>query len=219
MMSSAYDYTLPEAPQSWLNNPNPSEWNWDDIPTLSPFMVYNNSRPATYTTTTRACCDSTALYLRYDCLDYDIWGTYTQRDEPIYDEEVVEIFIVHGEADPVDYYEFQVSPNGVLFDAKISNPSSTRADLVVNESWNCEGIQWVAERNDADNHWMGIMVIPWASIAPEGALPDVWRANFYRIERPRDAEPEYSCWSPTMAEPPDFHKPAYFGTLRLPNFS
>jgi hypothetical protein len=219
MTSSIYDYTLPIAPQEWAKNPTLSEWNWDDIPSLNPFMIYNNSQPATYETTTRVCCNQHALYLRFDCVDTYIWGTYTQRDEPIYDEEVVEIFIGHGGEDPTNYYEFQVSPNGVLFDAKIHNPTSTRPDLVVNESWDCEGIQWYAERHDVDNHWMAIMVIPWSAIAPKGSLPDVWRANFYRIERPRDAEPEYSCWSPTMAEPADFHKPVHFGILRLPNFS
>ena len=52
-------------------------------------------------------------------------------------------------------------------------------------------------------------------IAPAGELPDTWRANLYRIERPRDAAPEYSCWSPTLTDPADFHKPARFGVLRL----
>ena len=43
----------------------------------------------------------------------------------------------------------------------------------------------------------------------------LWRGNFYRIERPHDAEPEFSGWSPTMTDPADFHKPAYFGILEL----
>ena len=218
-MSSKPDYTLPVTPKSWANQSSLSQWDWNDIPPLSPFRLYNDSQLASHTTTTRVCCNQQALYLRYDCTDHDIWGTYTKRDEPIYDEEVVEIFIGHGADDPTHYYEFQVSPNGVLFDAAIHNPTSTRADLTVDTSWDCKGIQWLAERNDADNHWMAIMVILWDAIAPTDSVPTIWRANFYRIERPRDGEPEYSCWSPTIAEPADFHKPAYFGTLRLPDFS
>jgi hypothetical protein len=46
-------------------------------------------------------------------------------------------------------------------------------------------------------------------------IANCWRANFYRIERPHDAEPEFSCWSPTMSDPADFHKPAYFGVLEI----
>lgn len=218
MTSSKYDYTLPKTPKSWQLSSDPTHWDWEEIPALSPFNLYDNSGLATHQTITRVCCNQQALYLRFDCIDYDIWGTYTQRDEPIYDEEVVELFIGHGLENPINYYELQVSPNGVLFDAKISNPTSTRADLIVDTSWDCPEIQWLAKRNDADNHWMAMLVIPWEDITQEGTLPKVWRANFYRIERPRDAQPEYSCWSPTMAEPADFHKPAYFGILRLPDF-
>jgi hypothetical protein len=217
MTSLLYDYTLPIAPTGWQTNPDLATWNWDEIPSLDPFTLYDNSAPASHKTRTRVCCNQQALYIRYDCTDHDIWGTYTQRDEPIYDEEVVEIFIGHGVDNPVNYYELQISPNGVLFDAKITNPTSTRADLVVDTTWDGAGIQWLAKRNDAENHWMAVLVIPWEDIAPEGTLPKVWRANFYRIERPRDAQPEYSCWSPTMVEPADFHKPARFGILRLPD--
>jgi hypothetical protein len=153
--------------------------------------------------------------VRFDCDDRDIWGTYTQRDEPIYDQEVVEVFIAVGQEDPVRYYEFEVSPNGVLFDAAIYNPTSQRRDLVADAAWDCPGLRWQAGRDDARQIWWAILVIPWQAIKPPGDLPALWRANFYRIERPRDAEPEFSAWSPTMTEPADFHKPAYFGTLVL----
>ena len=218
MTPQKFDYTLPIAPSSWLDNPNPADWNWDEIPSLSPFIRSDNSRIAVQQTVTRVCANRQALYIRYDCDDEDIWGNYTERDEPIYDEEVVEIFIGQGINDPIHYYEFQVSPNGVLFDAKIFNPTSERAQLEVDFDWDCEGIRWSATRNDAENHWSAMLVIPWKSITSDDKLPKVWRANFYRIERSRDGEPEYSCWSPTMAIPADFHKPAYFGILRLPDF-
>ena len=65
------------------------------------------------------------------------------------------------------------------------------------------------------------MSIPWADLVPAGDLvqadspPGIWRANFYRIERPRDGAPEFSGWSPPLTSPPDFHKPARFGFLEL----
>jgi hypothetical protein len=155
------------------------------------------------------------LYVRFDCDDCDIWGTYTDRDDPIYDEEVVEIFLGAGEADLVRYFEFEVSPNGVLFDARIYNPTSQRTELEWDETWNCPGIRWQAVRDDAANQWWAVVTIPWMAVGPPGDPSSIWRANFYRIERPRDAEPEYSCWSPTMTAPADFHKPAYFGVLEL----
>jgi hypothetical protein len=128
---------------------------------------------------------------------------------------VVEVFLGAGEANLVRYYEFEVSPNGVLLDASVYNPTSERADLDVDFSWNCPGLRWQAGRDDAARRWWAILAIPWAAVAPPGNLPLLWRGNFYRIERPRDAEPEFSGWSPTMTEPADFHKPAYFGILEL----
>jgi hypothetical protein len=50
---------------------------------------------------------------------------------------------------------------------------------------------------------------------PASPPPRRWRANFYRIERPRGGRPELSCWSPTFTDPPDFHRPERFGVLEL----
>lgn len=208
-------WRVSRAPEDWDTQADPATWDWADVPSLPPFILADGSGPAIQQTVARVCYDPQALYVRYDCDDRDIWGTYTQRDEPIYDEEVVEIFFGPGEADLVRYFEFQVSPNEILLDARIYNPTSQRTELEVDISWNCPGIRWRAGRDDPANHWWGMIMIPWAAVAPPDELPRLWRANFYRIERPHDAPPEFSCWSPTMTEPADFHKPAYFGLLEL----
>jgi len=214
-MTSIPRFVVPLAPVGWGAPADPSSWPWGSLPTLPPFMLANGSGPARQQTRARVCYDSKALHVRFDCDDHDIWGTYTQRNDPIYDEEAVEVFLAPGEADPVRYFEFEISPNGVLFDALIYNPSSQRSELEWDATWDCPGIRWQATRDDAANRWWASVVIPWPPVAPPGDLPRVWRANFYRIERPRDAGPEFSCWSPTMTEPADFHKPAYFGILEL----
>ena len=128
---------------------------------------------------------------RFDSADDDIWGTFTQRDEPIYEEEVVEIFIAPGADDPVRYFEFQVSPNGVLFDARIYNPTSTRQDLELDKEWNCPDIRWVAQRDDAAHSWWAALALPWNALTSNSRVPQVCHANFYRIERPHNGEPEY----------------------------
>lgn len=188
---------------------------WNAIDVLPPLIRADGSAPALQQTRVRVCYDERALYVRFDCDDRDIWGTYTQRDEPIYDEEVVEVFVAPGETAPIQYFEFQVSPNGVLFDATIYNPASTREHLKWDASWQCPDLQWQAQRDDARNFWWGAFAIPWASITSDGNIPRTCRANFYRIERPRDSDVEYSCWSPTLTDPADFHKPARFGFLEF----
>ncbi len=206
---------VPRTPETWQTQADLSTWLWDEVSPLPPFTLADGSGPARQQTVTRVCYDDQALYVRFNCQDEDIWGTYTQRDEPLYDEEVVELFLAPGAEDPVSYYEIEVSPNGVIFDAQVYNPTSQRADMQVDLDWDCPGIRWEARRDDAARQWWATLVVPWAAVAPPGDLPIIWRANFYRIERPRSAEAEFSCWSPTLTQPADFHKPAYFGRLIL----
>lgn len=208
-------WVVPQAPAGWPQGSDLADWSWDFAATLPPFTLADASGLAVQQTETRICYNRDALYVRFDCADDDIWGDLTERDDPIYDEEVVEVFIGAGAATPVDYYEFEISPNGVLLDLTVHNPSGERTDLTTDFAWDCPGMRWAAGRDDEAQHWWAIFVIPWASIGVSGELPRTWRANFYRIERPRNAAPEFSCWSPTLTDPADYHKPARFGVLEL----
>ena len=82
-------------------------------------------------------------------------------------------------------------------------------------SWDCPGLRWAAGRGELRQDWWAWLSIPWRGISPAHDPPRIWRANLYRIERPRDGEPEFSGWSPTLTRPADFHKPACFGLLEL----
>jgi Carbohydrate-binding family 9 len=206
-------WRAPHAP----NLADPQAPGWDAIPSLPPFLLADGSGPAIQQTRVRIAWDDAALHVRFDCEDRDAWGTFARRDDPIYEEEAVEVFLAAGTADPVDYFEFEVSPRGVLWDGRIHNPTSRREDRVTDPSWNCPGIRWAAGKGAARQDWWACLSIPWNGIAglTPGWPPQLWRANFYRIERPRDGEPEFSAWSPTLTRPADFHRPARFGVLEL----
>jgi hypothetical protein len=183
---------------------------------LPPFILANGSGVAQQQTTVRIAYDAENFYVRYDCDDNDIWAEATARDSAIYDEEVVELFIAPGTDHPTYYYEFEVSPIGTMLDLTVHSPNLERRGLTADFAWDCPGLQWSAHRNDAANHWHAYIVVPWQSIGADRAnLPTKWRANFYRIERPRGQAPEFSCWSPTMSDPANYHRPAYFGHLHL----
>jgi Carbohydrate family 9 binding domain-like len=203
------DTVLP-IPRDWQHT-SVKDWNWSSVPALSAFILVDGSSPATQQTQVRLVYSSEALYVRFDCADDDIWGTYTKRDDPLYDEEVVEVFIAAGTEIPSRYFEFEVSPYGVLFDCTIYNPSGLPGEhFVVDETWNAEGLEWYAVASPETQRWWAILVIPWRDM---GGFSHVWRANFYRIERSRCSGTELSCWSATFAE--GFHVPARFGLLRL----
>jgi len=208
-------WRAPRAPASWPGIPL-KDRSWEEVPGLPPLVRADDGGPAEQPTLVRVCWSESAPHLRFECVDRDAWGTYGWRDDPIYKEEAVEVFLAPGAPDPARYFEFEVSPRGVLFDAVITNPDGDRATMRTDPAWDCPGLRWEAGAGAADQDWWATLDIPWRSLLPETEpRPRTWRANFYRIERPRDGEPEFSAWSPTFTTPADFHQPARFGLLTL----
>jgi len=150
-----------------------------------------------------------SLLVRFDGRDQGIVATLTRRDDPLWKEDVFEVFL-SPEDPPRVYFEFEVNPLGTLFDARVESPDGRRDTMRVDVGWDCPGFSARVRRREG--RWSALLTIPLAPMAPGG--PDVWRANFYRIDR--GASDEYSAWSPTGADPPDFHRPERFGFLRLP---
>jgi hypothetical protein len=186
---------------------------WASVPALPPFCRAQDGLPARQQTVARLVDDGTALNAHFSCSDERIVAPRSRRDSAIFNDEVVELFIAAGDDDPTEYFEFEVSPGAVLLDARIHNPYSTREALDVDVEWDCPGVGWAARRDDAAGRWVAAVRVPWASLA-EAAM-DRWRLNLYRIDRAENPEDdEYSCWSPTLTDPADFHRPATFAHIR-----
>jgi len=153
-----------------------------------------------------------ALCVRFDGRDTGRVATLAGRDEPLWTEDVFEVFL-SGEDPARLYFEFEVNPLGALFDARVESPALTRASMRVDASWNCPGLAArVSCRPDRWSAFLTIPLAPWCGTPAPARL----RANFYRIDRGAASEPdEFTAWSPTLAEPPDFHRPDRFGVLRL----
>ncbi len=217
-------WRVPRAPEPLDDDGVVGLWAWESIPRLPPFLRADGHGPAIWKTAVRVCHDDFGLAVRFDCADRSAWGTLTERDDPLWQEEVVELFLAFGPEEPRRYFEFEISPRGVLFDARVENPTGRRADLAVETAWDCPRVRWgagstalLAETSEGED-WWAVLVLPWASLrSPDAPLsvPDSLRANFYRIERPPEGSAEFSAWSPTLVEPPDFHQPARFGFLSL----
>ncbi|MHB9035709.1 MAG: carbohydrate-binding family 9-like protein [Armatimonadota bacterium] len=172
--------------------------------------------PAVKSTVVRMCWDDDNLYIAFECADTDIWGTLTQRDDPIYDEDVVEVFL-SPDCDLEHYFEFELSPLNVIFDAGITNfGDSISADT----DWDCNELQTAVlvdgtlnDPSDLDKGWTAEIAIPFASLDRETPKPgEVWRGNLYRIDR-RPEPVEYQAWSPTLVDPASFHVPEKFGRI------
>lgn len=191
-------------------------WRW--VPATPPFALSHGYGLPVQPTRLKACWDNSRLYLAFQCRDRDLHSPYTRRDEPLYEGEVVEAFLQPG-PDPRCYFEFEVSPAGVLFDARVDNPRP-KGRMTVETAWDAPGIRWAVKRrgtlnrrDDRDEGWDVEMAIPFADLKLNRPVRpgDRWRANFYRIDR--GSPDEFSAWSPTLADPPNFHVPERFGRL------
>jgi hypothetical protein len=136
-------------------------------------------------------------------------------DDPLYDEDVVEVFL--APRTPSEYFEVEVSPAGTTFDARIDSPEGVRASMKVDRSWHCDGLVAAVRKTIESRRLMSIdtvMRIPFASLgcrAPRNG--ETWHGNLFRIDRHPSEGDEYSAWRPTMILPADFHITECFGRL------
>ena len=150
------------------------------------------------------------LCVRFDGRDDGVVASLTDRDGPLWQEDVFEVFL-SPEDPPRLYYEFEVNPLGTLFDARVSSPDLARATMRVETAWDCAG--FAARVTRGPGRWSASLRIPLGPLCGRNRRPR-WRANFYRIDR--GTLDEYSSWSSTLADPPDFHVPERFGVLKIP---
>ena len=161
--------------------------------------------------------DSQFLTLLYSGADDHVVATHLEHDAPLYEEDVVEAFLAPNS--PGHYFELEVSPRGTVFDARIESPDGVRATMRADRAWTCDGLFAAVRKvieSDGSMSVDTVVRVPFSCLERNTpAEGDVWRANFFRIDRHPKRGDEFSAWQPTMRTPPDFHVVAAFGTIRF----
>ena len=177
--------------------------------------------PDAFATTFRALWGPEGLCVRWDAEDHEPWATRTERDDCLWETEVVEVFLdptCNGE----DYAELEITPTNVVCDLHIERLAPERR---VHLSWDFAGLRTAVHRAAHGDGWCAIAWMPFsdfATLAPAVAerMPvrggDVWHFNTFRIKRPGGpALPEdgaiYAAWS--VPDGPTFHAPLAFRPL------
>jgi hypothetical protein len=181
--------------------------------------------PESAKTTFSAVWSDAGLFLRFDAVDPQPWHTMTRRDDHLWDEEVVEIFLDPGRAGR-DYAELEMSPANVVADVRMVQPwPDKQMDLDFDLAGLETRVHPLRDASGKTTGWTAVAFIPWSAFrslpsAKGVSLPprpdDRWRFNLFRIERPggpqapaRDAV--MAAWSDPGAE--SFHVPAAFRDL------
>lgn len=170
-----------------------------------------------------SCFTNEAIHFKFVAQDFKIQSNFTKCNEPLFKMDAVETFLGHvtfgSSYDLHHYWELEVNPHGALFLAKITNPELTCVNLTGDQQ-TCatSGVHW--EAGHLASGWWAYVAVPWKLLgAPGGAeqmqhQPYEWRGNFFRIDLLSSGR-QFSCWSPTFSNPACFHRPNYFGQLKL----
>jgi len=193
----------------------PETASWSGATALAPLRRSQDGAAPRRSTTVRVGLTTEALHVRFDCLGPRRQCRHVTRDAPLWEEDVVEVFLAGGPGVPIRYAEIEVNPAGALFDAMIDNPDGHRGTMRADPGWDAPGLR-ARVSADSARGWTVELQVPWGAIGAGPGGFEALRANFYRIDRPADGDPEFTAWSPTLVDPPDFHKPDRFGLLLRP---
>ena len=201
--------TVPIVVDGHLDDPS-----WQRAKDVGAFVNNEDGSPSQLRTQAKIVYDNDFIYFGFRVWDQDIWSTYENRDEHLWTEEVVEVFIKASPTDP-SYIELEVNPLGTMLDIYLLD---IRKPLRY-PSWNSEKLRWAidvtgsVDGKPGDTQWTCEMALPLEDVVTAPNTPpdpgDRWRVNLYRVE----SRPEKGglAWSPTLKN--DFHVPDMFGEI------
>jgi hypothetical protein len=204
-----------------------TEETWSRVQPLH-FSRLRTNQKANFSTQVYLAWDTENLYVAFRASDSDILGTPRKQDDPTLPAgEVVELFL-----DPTglgkEYLEIEVNPANAVYDllvrTQVPIPGKPYSWFDSDPTWNVQGLETAVSIDgtlsqkggawDNDAAWIVEMKLPFAALPPTMQAPNPetrWRANFFRVDRPRQRTAELTCWSPSMSE--SFHQTPRFGTL------
>ncbi|MBB6735586.1 carbohydrate-binding family 9-like protein [Cohnella zeiphila] len=167
-------------------------------------------QPPREETQVQCCWSPDRFYVRFLCRDTHAASKFENRDDPLYEQDVVELFL-DEEGLGRKYLELEVSPRNVVFDAWVENDGVDRVTKLDKE-WDLEGLRTSVRLTDSDCREY-LISIPASHFAAPLVSGVRWRANFYRIDEDAAGVREFQAWRPTGKI--NFHIPSRFGTIEL----
>jgi hypothetical protein len=203
---------------------NLDENAWKTAVSTKNFVILgNNDTPAKTTTQAKILWDEDYLYVGFNCQDPNVWATYQDRDDPLYTEDVVEVYI-DPDGDGEKYLEVEVNPLNTIFDLWLTKPWASGGQGIT--EWTMAGLATaisvdgtISNNSDQDNGWICEMALPFSEMkfaAETMNFPPLeneeWRFNMYRFDRSSTSGSigEATGWSQTLGGQ---HEPDKFGVI------
>jgi hypothetical protein len=202
----------------WIDHA-PCASDWRSLPWHALVPVPGETPPAT---AFQIQAGDIALHLRIACTASRLTCRMENDGDPLYLEDVVEVFLRPGEGDPAIYLEYELSPMGREFVLMIASDRSGRSGW---RPWAMTDgrrpaarvqVQGGQQRHGATvRGWRADIALPWALFNGLGGKPErgaTWTGNIYRIDH-ADGRPAHAAWSPI--DRAAFHQVDRFGSLRF----
>ncbi|MFH1737640.1 MAG: carbohydrate-binding family 9-like protein [bacterium] len=211
------EYTIQRSAEPIAVNGRMDESSWLAAKAVREFLFPWWEKGDKEPTEARLLWDDQNLYVCFVAHDRHISAVLTKRDDPVSNDDCVEVFVAPDPENPKKYFNFEINALGTLLDR---SPHVKRS-----ADWNAEAIQiaitcdgTLNDESDLDRLWTTEIAIPLAvfkgvarNVPP--ADGDIWRLNLYRIGG--QVNPQYSLWSNTQTEKPSYHVPERFGIVRF----
>ncbi|HEU5092913.1 MAG TPA: carbohydrate-binding family 9-like protein, partial [Nitrospira sp.] len=137
------------------------EPSWLAAKSTGAFRANDGSETVTSRVEAKMLWDDSNLYFAFECDDTDLVATMTKRDEHLWQEEVVEVFI-DPDGDEKNYIELEVNPLGAFLDLFVLTPVVP----IPYESYNIPA-KWavkvdgtVQNSSDRDRGWTVELAVP-----------------------------------------------------------
>ena len=189
---------------------------WQDAPAAAFVFPWEFQTGAKQATRAKLLWDDRYLYVGYDCDDADITAQHTERDQPTYEDDAVEIFINPKPAQTDVYFGLEMNARAVLYDYLCWNGK------LFFKRFQMQGVKLATylrgtlnARGDRDQGWSLEVAIPWENFEELAGRPvpgTVWTANLNRWDGVEPAR-RLSLWSDPLQPQPWPHVPARFGQL------
>jgi len=167
---------------------------WQAVPWTRDFRdIEGDARPKPrFRTRAKMLWDDNNFYVAAQLEEPHVWGTNTQHDAVIFNDNDFEVFI-DPDSDSHDYYEFEINALNTGWDLLLKKPYKDGGPAL--NEWEIAGLKTAVHvegtlnnPTDTDTGWTVEIAFPWKALGEFArrtvppAEGDQWRVNFSRVE-------------------------------------
>ena len=212
------------------------EPSWQRVPWTEDFVDIEGDKKPTPRFRTRAkmLWDDQYFYVGAHLEEPHVWGTLTEHDSVIFQDNDFEIFI-DPDGDNHEYYEIEINALNTEWDLRLVKPYRDGGPAL--NSWEIPGLKTAVhidgtlnDPTDTDRFWSIEFAFPWEVLAEYANRPtpprdgDQWRIDFSRVEwqhviedgqyrKVEGTREDNWVWSPQGVI--DMHRPETWGYVQF----